>query len=130
MQEFATRTHQQGVAELAKDYRPAPIDQAVMPIRVEKWLGHGKIKYRVVGILWGRFAPAQGPGIRFNTEEAYVRMDTFWRTTNDPWSFLSHAWTPKTVGTYLMRLRVIDPIVETKRCDSSYYVRSVEVKEI
>src|SRR5438876_9630391 len=53
MQEFATRTHQQGVAELAKDYRPAPIDQAVMPIRVEKWLGHGKIKYRVVGILWG-----------------------------------------------------------------------------
>ena len=59
-----------------------------------------------------------------------MRMDTFSRTTNDPWSFLSHAWTPKTVRTYLMRLRVTDPIVETKRLDSGYYVRSVEVKEI
>ncbi len=53
MQEFAARTHQQGVPKLARDYRPATIDQAAMPIRVEKWLVRGKIKYRVLGILWG-----------------------------------------------------------------------------
>jgi len=34
------------------------------------------------------------------------------------------------VGTYLIRLRVADPLVETKRLDSGYYVRSVEVTEI
>src|SRR5258708_38345155 len=42
MQEFAARTDQQGVPKLARDYRPAIIDQAAMPIRVEKWLVNGR----------------------------------------------------------------------------------------
>ncbi len=53
MREFASRTMQQGVSELARDYRRAFIEQAAMPIRVEKWLVAGKTKYRVVGIAWG-----------------------------------------------------------------------------
>ncbi len=68
--------------------------------------------------------------IRFNPEEDYVRVADFSQTANDPWSFWSHAWTPKTVGTYMIRLRVADPLVETRRLDSGYYVRSVEVTEI
>ena len=130
MQEFAARTHQQGVPKLAKDYRPATIDQATMPIRVEKWLVEGRIKYRVVGILWGGSRLVKELGIRFNPEEDYVRVDYFSQTANDPWSFWSHAWTPKAAGTYLIRLRVTDPVVETKRLDSGYYVRSVEVSEV
>jgi DMSO/TMAO reductase YedYZ molybdopterin-dependent catalytic subunit len=130
MQEFAARTHQQGVPKLAKDYRPATIDQAAMPIRVEKWIVGGKIKYRVVGILWGGSRLVKTLEIRFNPEEDYVRVDELSQTTNDPWSFWSHAWTPKAVGTYMIRLRITDPNVETKRLGSGYYVRSVEVKEI
>ncbi len=130
MQEFAARTHQQGVPKLAKDYRPATIDQAAMPIRVEKWYVEGRIKYRVVGILWGGARLVKELGIRFNPEEDYVRVDYFSQTANDPWSFWSHAWTPKAAGTYLVRLRVTDPVVETKRLDSGYYVRSVEVTEV
>jgi hypothetical protein len=130
MQEFAARTHQQGVPKLAKDYRPATIDQAAMPTRVEKWLVDGKIKYRVVGILWGGSRPVKVLEIRFNPEEEYVRVDHFSQATNDPWSFWSHAWTPKAVGTYMIRLRVADPVVETKRLDSGHYVRSVEVSEV
>ncbi len=130
MQEFAARTHQQGVPKLAKDYRPATIDQAAMPIRVEKWYVEGRIKYRVVGILWGGSRLVKELGIRFNPEEDYVRVDYFSQTANDPWSFWSHAWTPKAAGTYLIRLRVTDPVVETKRLDSGYYVRSVEVSEV
>ncbi len=130
MQEFASRTHQQGVPKLARDYRPATIDQAAMPIRVEKWVVGGRIKYRIVGILWGGSRPVERLEIRFNPEEDYVQVDDFSQTTNDPWSFWSHAWTPKTVGTYMIRLRVTDPIVVTKRrLDSGYYVRTVEVKE-
>jgi hypothetical protein len=30
----------------------------------------------------------------------------------------------------MIRLRVADPVVETKRLDSGYYVRSVEVTEV
>ena len=130
MQEFAARTHQQGVPKLAKDYRPATIDQAAMPIRVEKWLVEGRIRYRVVGILWGGSRLVKELGIRFNPEEDYVRVDYFSQAANDPWSFWSHPWTPKTAGTYLIRLRVTDPVVETKRLDSGYYVRSVEVTEV
>jgi len=113
MQEFAARTHQQGVPKLAGDYRPATIDQAAMPIRVEKWFVDGRIRYRVVGILWGGSRPAKVLEIRFNPEEDYVRVDNFSQTTNDPWSFWSHAWTPKAVGTYMIRLRLTDPVVET-----------------
>ena len=46
------------------------------------------------------------------------------------WSFWWHTWTPKAPGTYSIRLRVTDPVVETKRLDSGHYVRSVEVAEI
>jgi len=130
MQEFAARTDQQGVPKLARDYRPAIIDQAAMPIRVEKWFVDGRIKYRVVGILWGGSRLVKALEIRFNPEEDYFRVDHFSQTTNDPWSSWSHAWTPKTVGTYMIRLRVTDPLVETKRLDSGHYVRSVEVTEI
>jgi len=130
MQEFAARTHQQGVPKLARDYRPAIIDQAAMPIRVEEWFADGRIKYRVVGILWGGSRLVKALEIRFNPEEDYVRVAHFSQTTNDPWSFWSHVWTPKATGTYLIRLRVTDPSVETKRLDSGHYVRSVEVTEI
>jgi len=130
MQEFAARTHQQGVPKLARDYHPAIIDQAGMPIRVEKWLVDGRIKYRVVGILWGGSRLVKALEIRFNPEEGYVRVDHFSQTENDPWNFWSHTWTPRTVGTYMIRVRVADPLVETKRLDSGHYVRSVEVTEI
>jgi DMSO/TMAO reductase YedYZ molybdopterin-dependent catalytic subunit len=130
MEEFAARTHQQGVPRLAKDYRAAAIDQAAMPIRVEKWLVNERIKYRVIGILWGGSRPIKVLEIRFNPEDDYVRVDQFSQTTNDPWSFWSHAWTPKTTGTHMIRLRVTDPQVQTRRLDSGYYVRSVDVTEV
>jgi len=130
MQEFASRTHQQGVPKLAKDYKPASMDQAAMPIRVEKWQVGEKTKYRVIGILWGGSKPIKSLQIRLNPEEDYVPVDSFTQTVNDPWNFWSHAWTPAASGTYLIRLRVGDPGVPTKRLDLGYYVRSVEVTEV
>ena len=130
MQEFAVRTHQQGMPKLAKAYKPATMDQAAMPIRVEKWLIADKIKYRIVGILWGGSRPIKSLQIRFNPEEEYVPVDSFTQVVNDPWSFWYHAWTPAALGTYLIRLRVGDPDVPTKRLDLGYYVRSVEITDI
>jgi len=40
MLEYATRTHQNGSPRLAKDFLPARIDHAAMPIRVEKWMAN------------------------------------------------------------------------------------------
>jgi DMSO/TMAO reductase YedYZ molybdopterin-dependent catalytic subunit len=130
MQEFAARIHQQGIPKLAKDYQPAIIDQAAMPIRVEKWLVGKAIKYRVVGILWGGSSLVNTLEIRFNPEEEYVAVDQFQQTTNDPWSFWSHNWRPQKPETYSLRLRVKDLSIRTRRLDSGHYVRSVEITEI
>lgn len=130
MQEFASRTQQDNVPRLARDYRSALIEQAAMPIRVEKWLVGGKIKYIVAGILWGGSQRVKGLQIRFNPDEDYVRVDSFEHATNDPWSFWSHWWTPQEPGTYLIRLRVKDPPIQSRRLDTGYYVRAVRVTEV
>jgi DMSO/TMAO reductase YedYZ molybdopterin-dependent catalytic subunit len=130
MQEYAARTHQLGVPRLARDYKPASIDQAAMPIRVEKWRVNGRIKYRLVGFLWGGSRPVNVLEIRFNPEEDYVPVDSFEQTVNDPWTFWTHAWTPLKKGVYMIRLKVKDPPVQTRRLDTGYYLRSVEITEV
>jgi DMSO/TMAO reductase YedYZ molybdopterin-dependent catalytic subunit len=130
MQEYAARTHQRGLPALAREYVPATIDPAAMPIRVEKWVIEGKIKYRVAGIAWGGTTPVKSLLIRFNPEENYVPVERFAQTKNDPWTFWTHPWSPKEPGTYSIRLAIGDPGVRTRRLDSGYYVRTVEISEI
>ena len=67
MQEYASRTHQQGVPKLARDFALATVDPAAVPIRVEKWLVNNQIKYRVVGILWGGSQPVHNLEIKFQS---------------------------------------------------------------
>jgi DMSO/TMAO reductase YedYZ molybdopterin-dependent catalytic subunit len=129
MQEFAARTMQPGMPELAKEYRPPVIEQAAMPVRVEKWLVQGKITYRVQGIAWGGSRPVSGLEIRFNEAEDFIPVADFRQTSNDPWSFWMHPWTPKGPGTYSIQLRVKDNSVPARRLNSGYYVRSVEITE-
>jgi DMSO/TMAO reductase YedYZ molybdopterin-dependent catalytic subunit len=130
MQEYATRTQQEGLPDLARDFHPATIDQAAMPIRVEKWLVEEKIIYRVVGIAWGGTTPIKTLTIRFNPEEEYVPVGSFAQAENDPWTLWTHAWSPREPGTYSIRLAIRDPAVRTRRLDSGYYVRTVEISEV
>jgi DMSO/TMAO reductase YedYZ molybdopterin-dependent catalytic subunit len=130
MQEFAGRTQQQGVPKVAREYKPAIIEQAAMPLRVEKWLVDGKIVYHVAGILWGGSRPVSGLEIRFNPEEAYVAVESVQQNANDPWSFWTHIWNPRQPGSYLIRLRLKDPQIAATRLNAGYYLRSVEITEI
>jgi len=146
MQEFASRTMQRGSPKLARDYQPPAIDAAAMATRVEKWRVSDKIKYRVAGILWGGTAPVKRLEIRFNPEKDYVPVDEFGQNSrdsstnrpnegstvrsNDSWSFWSHSWTPAAPGRYLLRLRVAEPVVQTRRLDMGFYVREVEISEV
>src|SRR5579864_8345706 len=130
MREYAGRTLQKGVPQLARDYQPAVMEQAAMPIRIEKWNVGGKVKYRVVGIAWGGSQPVKVLQIRFNPEEDYVPVDNFNQTRNDPWTLWTHAWSPKAPGTYTIRLSVKEPVIQARRLDSGYYVRTVEINEV
>lgn len=130
MREYAGRTGQKGVPELARDFQPAVIEQAAMPVRVEKWIVAGQIRYRVVGIAWGGTQPVKVLQIRFNPEEDYVPVDNFHQVKNDPWTLWTHDWAPKAPGTYAIRLAVKEPATPARRLDSGYYVRSVEIAEV
>lgn len=130
MHEFASRTMQSGEPELAKEYRPAVIEQAAMPVRIEKWSIRGEIKYRVCGIAWGGSRLCRELEIRFHAAEPFVPVDSFQQTANDPWSFWSHKWTPSKRGIYNILLRLTDESIPARRLKEGYYVRSVEITEI
>jgi DMSO/TMAO reductase YedYZ molybdopterin-dependent catalytic subunit len=129
MQEYAFRTHQQGIPKLASDFEPAKPDPTAMPIRVEKWLVDKQIKYRVVGILWGGSQPVKSLQIRFNPDENFVAVDNLQRADKDSWSFWTHSWIPRRPDTYVIRLRVADPPVRTRRLDMGFYARTVAITE-
>jgi DMSO/TMAO reductase YedYZ molybdopterin-dependent catalytic subunit len=130
MQEYAARTMQMGVPRFAREYKPATMDPAAMPIRVEKWAVEEKIRYRVVGILWGGSSAVRDLEIRFNPEEGYVPVESIEETVEKPWRFWTHVWAPQQTGAYLIRLRVKDAGVIARRLDLGYYMRSVEITEI
>ena len=130
MQEYAGRTHQNGTPRLAKDFLPARIDHAAMPIRVEKWQVGEKLRYRVVGLLWGGNQSIRKLGIRFNPEEEFVPVDSLPAPQRMPWNLWSHLWTPRERGTYTIRLAILEPELHPKRLDAGYYARSLEIMEI
>ena len=130
MQEYATRTFQDGVPRLAKEYKAALIDPAAMPVRVEKWRVAGKIKYRIVGILWGGSQTIKELQICISPDGRCVPVDSFCQTKPDCWTIWSHAWSPPKPGVYAIRLAVKSPPVQARKLDSGYYVRSVSIAEV
>jgi len=130
MQEYAARTMQKGVPTLARDFQPAILENAAMPVRIEEWRVGEKLEYRVLGILWGGSAAVKRLQIRFNPEEEYVDVSERGAGTNAAWRFWRHVWQPQRTGSYLIRLRVAEPAVVARRLDSGYYMRSVEIAEI
>jgi DMSO/TMAO reductase YedYZ molybdopterin-dependent catalytic subunit len=130
MQEFAQRTHQQGMPRLAREFEPARIDPAAMPVRVEKWQVGGKTKYRVTGISWGGPERAKSLAIQFNPDENFVQVDRLLSSNADSWQFWTHAWAPAHPGTYVIRLRVTEPQVRTRRLDMGFYARAVQIEEV
>jgi len=129
MIEFAARTHQHGVPTLARNYQAAIIDQSAMPIRVEKWLVDGKITYNVVGIMWGGRKKTTALGIRFNPTEAYLPVEQYEQLTNETWTLWSHKWTPAQAGLYRIQLKLLDPTIRTRRLNTGFYMRAVNITE-
>jgi DMSO/TMAO reductase YedYZ molybdopterin-dependent catalytic subunit len=128
MQEFASRTHQSGTPALARDYVPAEIDLAAMPVRVEKWLVSGAIRYRVVGIQWGGAARTDQLEIRFDQGPWQpICMNSVSQT---PWALWEYPWQPPATGVYAITLRTTDPSIRTRRLDAGYYLREVTIDQI
>jgi DMSO/TMAO reductase YedYZ molybdopterin-dependent catalytic subunit len=130
MREFAQRTHQAGIPKLARDFRPATIDLAAMPVRVEKWLIGGQLEYHVVGILWGGARCTSSLQIQFNPDTNYVPVGSYHHQTSATWTLWTHDWRPKVAGRYWIQLRVADSSIPTRRLDAGYYARKVVLTEV
>ena len=143
MREFAARTHQpfepgevasgmrEGRPLVARDFQPAVIDTAAMPIRVEKWTDAGRVFYRIVGIVWGGSKPTNALSIRFRQGGPWARVeDCPLPASTLTWSLWSHTWRPEERGRYEIVLRVDDPAIRTRRLDLFFYVRAVDIDNV
>jgi DMSO/TMAO reductase YedYZ molybdopterin-dependent catalytic subunit len=130
MIEFSLRTHQRAVPRRALDYEPPVIDVAATPVRIEKYRVDGKLRYRVVGIVWGGHRPVDRLMIRFRAGEAPTAFTICPAPrTHRTWSLWDYWWTPPAPGVYSIALTAADPAIRTRRLDVSFYVRRVIVDE-
>jgi DMSO/TMAO reductase YedYZ molybdopterin-dependent catalytic subunit len=137
MREFAARTHQPFAAirtatpPLARDFTPAVIDTAAMPVRVEKWAIDGRVTYRIAGIIWGGSKPTDALSIRFRSGQPWVKVDDCPLPASTlTWSVWTHTWRPEAPGRYQIVLRVDDPSIRTRRLDIFFYVREIEIDAV
>ncbi len=130
MREFAARTHQPQDVTLAREFTPAVIDLAAMPIRVEQWAAGGHPVYRIIGIVWGGSKPAHTLQIRVRSGAPWVDVGDYHPPESTAvWSLWSHIWQPPEPGRYEIVLRTTDPAIRTRRLDLFFYVRLVDISE-
>jgi len=127
MAEYSTRVHQYPSPKLAKDFIPAVIDLAAMPIRVETWRVSGVTRYRVVGLMWGGHQRTDKLEIQFGSRY-HTAVDSYGHKTNATWTLWSHEWLKPHKGLRRIRLRVNDTKIRTRRLDSGHYARYVRVR--
>jgi DMSO/TMAO reductase YedYZ molybdopterin-dependent catalytic subunit len=131
MREFAARTHQSAVHDLASAYAPPVIQTAATAVRVEKRLGASGLEYRVVGIVWGGTRAVDRLAIRFGDADAWKPFDVCPVPGSAAiWSLWTYRWKPSAPGLYTIALKVPDTAVPQRRLDSGYYVRQVRIDEV
>ena len=130
MKEFAGRTHQDGVPELARDYAPPAIDAAAMPVRAELWRTPDGPELRLVGVAWGGREPVRSLSLNLRRDGGgpwtpVERLEPADGTGG--WRLWTHRLRSPAPGPLALRLRVDDPGVRTRRLDAGRYSRTVEV---
>ena len=134
MREYAGRTHQDQVGlreALAKDFQPATIDPAALPVRVEKLdAGRGTISYRIVGILWGGPIAPRDLRIRLDPGPGFTRVEQIGTSAGRAWTLWSHTFRSPAPGRYRIELAIKDPGTRTRRLDLGYYVREIDIPAV
>jgi hypothetical protein len=130
MREYASRTMQHGTPARARDYQPAIIDPAAMPVRIEEWRVGGRTRFRVIGIVWGGRHLADKLTIRFRPEEPDMPVERVLPAAQSPWGLWTHTWMPRQPGIYRIGLRLADSSIRARRLDAGYYIRQVRIERL
>ncbi|MEP6914257.1 MAG: molybdopterin-dependent oxidoreductase [Acidobacteriota bacterium] len=131
MREFAGRTHQTAVHDLARDYAPPTIQTAATAVRIEKRRGDAGLEYRVVGIVWGGTRAIDRLAIRFGDDEPWRPFEVCPAPRSPAvWSLWTYVWKPGKPGLYNIGVKVPDASVPQRRLDSGFYIRQVSIEEV
>jgi DMSO/TMAO reductase YedYZ molybdopterin-dependent catalytic subunit len=130
MREFAARTEQTGVPDLARDYKPAEIDLTGTPVRVEKRRIDGRLEYRIVGIIWGGTRAVDRMRLGFGNDQWVDVSICPAPKTHAIWSMWEYRWRPTAPGMYDLALKSADSSIRTRRLDRGYYMRQVRIDEV
>jgi len=131
MREYAARTQQDGIPALAREFQPAAVDLAAMPVRVEQLIDGERVFYRVIGISWGGAAPRRDLTIRFRANQPWVPVENCPAPASiTTWSLWSHTWRPEFPGRYQIVLGAADRTIRTRRLEYFYYTREVEIDRV
>ena len=130
MIEYARRTGQSDEHPLARDYRPALIDAAALPIRIEQRSAAGRTTYRVVGIQWGGDRATESLTIRCRKQDPFVPVRYITPAADSSWRLWVWDWTVPLPGTYAIKLRFTDTTLNTRRMDGGYSDRIVQIDAV
>ena len=134
MQEFASRTHQDGRPELAADYIPATLDFTAMPLSVEGPDASGV--FVVHGLAWGDPNGVETLQVSYSPRDlpverrAWQLIEGFEPQHASSWTTWSHRLVPEAPGELEIRLRCGEAglgRVRTRRLDSGFYARRIRV---
>jgi DMSO/TMAO reductase YedYZ molybdopterin-dependent catalytic subunit len=126
MTEFAGRTMQNGTPELARDYLPATIDLAAMPVRVEEWLLDGEPVHRAVGIAWGGTTTDTPLSVALG-DAPFEPIACLPQREASTWGLWEHSFRASSSGVFAIRCRSDDRRVRARRLNSGYYTREIEI---
>lgn len=129
MRDYAGRTHQAGIPDLAKDFRPARMGLSALPVRIEKSRDAGGIQWRLLGLTWG--GDAAGEDVQIQTGDmAWKDVDVLARReTAFGWTWWSYSWRPPQPGIYTVTLRPKDPVTRSIRLRDGYYARDCRIDQ-
>lgn len=129
MREYAGRTHQDPSGSgLARDFLPATVDPAALPVRVETVAtGDGRISYRIVGVVWGGRTQAFDLQIRLNPELRYAPVQKVEGRDSMPWTLWYHTLPQPAPGRYRIDLAVKGAAEPTRRLDAGFYAREIQI---
>lgn len=126
MREFARRTHQRGIPVLAREYQPAAIDAAALPVRVERWRVRGETALRVVGIVWGGDGRERDLSIRIDPGGRWEPVALPAAERGRAWQVWEHVWRPRRSGSHVIRCRFDDRIIQ-RRQTAGFHDRTIEL---
>lgn len=130
MIEYANRTGQTAEHPAARDYTPALMDLAAVPIRVERRSRGGKTFFRVVGIMWGGDKPTESLTIRCGVNASYEPVKFITPPSPTSWRMWTYDWRPNWPGTYMLMLQFTDTTLPTRRMDHGFGNRTIAIKTV